>query len=193
MRLYFIVLFFFGGEVATFSTIPRYSSPSLPVTCPLRNVHPLFSHFLRNFCLFFSCSVCNKRCEQNKRPTTSAVNQQGELDVVQRGSELWEAQAFRNTLSSSRRIREDTSQILTSLPFTMWNPGAHLVSEIYQSTVNTAAPNVFARGHYILLHVRLFLCPLNVQTIRNTQLTVVLHNILYDISHISHLECLFFP
>lgn len=70
----------------------------LALTCPLWNVHPFFSHFSVSF-----CSVCDQHCEQNTLPAPSAINQQGTLDVVQKDSALWEAKAFKNTLSSSKR------------------------------------------------------------------------------------------
>lgn len=43
------------GRVASPSKIPRSCSPLLAVTCPLWNVLPLFSHFMRNSCLFLLC------------------------------------------------------------------------------------------------------------------------------------------
>lgn len=63
---------------------------------------------------FLSISALQQRCEQNTLPAPSAVNQQGALDVVQRGSALLAAKAFKNTLNSSSRISRYFSQFTGS-------------------------------------------------------------------------------
>ena len=104
------------------------------------------------------CSVCDRRCEPNHQLLTSR-------ETLMLSRKTLGSKRFENTLSSSRRIGEDTSHTLST-------------SDFLEHTWCHKAP--VTGGHYIKLYIEFLL---NVQNISSTQLTQLFHteHVLYVI------------